>query len=87
MGLFLLSIIMINQILLKITKLSISGVLFIMAGYFVFPMVVMILHYTVGGMPLDLVNRIAISSTLMSQVISTTIFLIPGIWFLKKAVK
>lgn len=39
---------MTKQIILKIIKLVISGVLFVITGYFLFPMVVMLLHYTVG---------------------------------------
>jgi len=72
---------------MNLIKLIISGILFIMVGYFFFPIAIMILHNTVGGISLTLVNDIAMNSTLMSHVTLTIIFLIPGIWFLKKGLK
>ena len=72
---------------MKIIKLVIAGILFIIAGYFFYPIMIMILSYTVGGVFTTILNEIAIYSTLMSQAIATSIFLIPGIWFLRKGLK
>jgi len=72
---------------LNLIKIVIAGVLFILAGYFSYPIVIGILHHTMGGIFTTIHNQIAIYTILMSQVIATTIFLIPGIWFLKKGLK
>lgn len=76
-----------KQNLLKIIKLVIAGLLFIFVGIFFYPILLMILSFTIGGVFTDKLNQIAMDTILMSQVIATMIFLIPGIWFLKKGLK
>ena len=72
---------------MKLIKLTIAGILFILAGYFFYPIGIMILHNVVGGVSTTLLNQIAMKSVLMSQVIATAIFLIPGIWLSVKSFK
>jgi len=72
---------------MNLIKLAIAGVLLILAGYYFYPIAIMILHYTVGGIFTTILNQIAMKSILMSQAIVTTIFLVPGIWLLVKSFK
>jgi len=70
---------------MKIINLVIAGLLFIFVGIFFYPILLMILSFTIGGVFTDKLNQIAMDTILMSQVIATIVFFIPGIWFLKKA--
>ena len=74
-------------LIMKIINLVIAGLLFIFVGIFFYPIVIGILHNTVGGVFTVIHNQIAMDTILMSQVIATIVFFIPGIWFLKKGLK
>jgi len=72
---------------MNLNKLTIAGVLLILAGYYFYPIMIGILHNIVGGVFTAIHNQIAMKSILMPQVIVTTIFLVPGIWLLVKSFK
>ncbi|WP_067960470.1 hypothetical protein [Nitrosopumilus sp. Nsub] len=56
------------------------------SSYFFYPIALMILHHTVGGVFTEMLHEIASHTVLFVQVIFFLIFFIPGIWLLKKGI-
>ncbi len=75
------------RLIKKITKLVLGCIFLAIASYFFYPILLMILHYTVGGIFTELLNEMAMHKVFLSQAVFTTIFLIPGVWLLVKGFK